>query len=95
MSTIYGKWSVEDVRNVIRGLDEKTGMNGAALSINLSPSLGDGNTLGYYCHNDTHTIRGFAFSLNYFNDEHFKDLAAVDVIRHEKREERDERTKKE
>lgn len=36
MSKLYGKWSVEDVREVIRGLDARTGMNGASISISAN-----------------------------------------------------------
>ncbi len=83
MSKLYGKWSVEDVREVIRGLDSRTGMNGASISIHLSKSLGDGSTLGTYCPSKDNCWRSFSFSLKYFNDSNFNDLAAIDVIRHE------------
>ena len=39
MSSLYGKWNVEDVRDVIHGLDEKTGMDGASISIFMSKKL--------------------------------------------------------
>lgn len=85
MSTIYGKWKREDIRAIIKSLDEKTGMHGATLPICLSKSINQGNTLGAYCpsKNGDRSWCHFEFSLNYFNDEIFKDLAAVDVIRHE------------
>ena len=35
MSKLYGKWSVEDIRDVIRGLDARTGMKGASIPIFL------------------------------------------------------------
>lgn len=83
MSTLHGKWNVDDVRKVIQSLDEKTGMNGASIHICLCRTLGDGSTLGTYHPSDDHKWRVFSFSLAYFNSEHFKDLAAIDVIRHE------------
>ena len=83
MSKIYGKWSVEDVREVILGLDARTGMNGASISIHLSKSLGNGSTLGTYRPSKENCWRSFSFSLKYFNDSNFNDLAAIDVIRHE------------
>ena len=83
MSKLYGKWSAEDIREVIRSLDERTGMNGASISIHLSRSLGDGSTLGTYRPSNDNCWRAFSFSLKYFNDSNFNDLAAIDVIRHE------------
>lgn len=83
MSKLYGKWSVEDVREVIRSLDARTGMNGASISIHLSKSLGDGSTLGTYRPSKENCWRSFSFSLKYFNDSNFDDLAAIDVTRHE------------
>ena len=83
MSKLYGKWSVEDVREVIRSLDERAGMNGASISIHLSKSLGDGSMLGTYRPSKENCWRSFSFSLKYFNDSNFNDLAAIDVIRHE------------
>jgi len=85
MSIIHGKWNVDDIRAVIYSLDMKTGMNGAALPIYLCKSLGEGKTLGTYrpgCGKDK-DFRSFSFSLAYFNDAGFKDLAVIDVIRHE------------
>ena len=84
MSTLYGNWTVEDIRGVLRTLDAKTGMDSASLCINLCKSLGnDGLILGYYHPSDNNRNRQFSFSLQYFNNERFPDLAAVDVIRHE------------
>lgn len=83
MSKLYGKWNVEDVREVILGLDVRTGMNGASISIHVSKSLGDGSTLGIYHPSKNNCWRSFSFSLKYFNDSNFNDLAAIDVIRHE------------
>ena len=83
MSKLYGKWSAEDIREVIRSLDERTGMNGASISIRLSKSLGDGSTLGTYRPSKDNCWRTFSFSLKNFNDSNFDDLAAFDVIRHE------------
>lgn len=83
MSTLHGKWSIEDIRKVILSLDEKTGMDGASISIHLCRTLGDGSTLGTYHPSDTHGWRSFSFFSAYFNDASFKDLAAIDAIRHE------------
>lgn len=83
MSTLHGKWSVEDVRKVMQSLDAKTGMTGASLPIYLHKSLVNGSTLGTYRPSNDDRWRSFSFSLVYFNDDKFKDLAAIDVIRHE------------
>ncbi len=83
MSKLYGKWSVEDIREVIRSLDARTGMNGSSISIHLSKALGDGFTLGSYRPGKDNCWRCFSFSLKYFDDSSFNDLAAIDVIRHE------------
>jgi hypothetical protein len=84
MSRLYGKWRVEDFREVIRGLDEKTGMNGASLSICAVKAMGkNGNTLGSYRPRKDASWGYFSFSLMYFDDNKFDDLDAIDVIRHE------------
>lgn len=85
MSTIYGKWKKEDIRAVIQSLDDKTGMHGASLSIYLPELINEGTTLGAYCHNKGGDMRMcyFQFSRHHFNDSEFKDLAVIDVIRHE------------
>lgn len=83
MSKFYGKWSAEDIREVIRSLDERPGMNGASIFIRLSKSLSDGSTLGTYRPSKDNYWRAFSFSLKYFNDSNFNDLATIDVIRHE------------
>lgn len=83
MSILHGKWSVEDIRAVMLSLDEKTGMNGGSLPIYLRKTLGTGSTLGIYHPSSDNSFRYFSFSLAYFNDADFKDLAAIDVIRHE------------
>ena len=83
MSKLYGKWSVEDIRDVIRGLDARTGMKGASIPIFLCKTLGDGSTLGSYSHGERSGWRFFSFSLKYFDDSNFNDLGAIDVIRHE------------
>lgn len=83
MSTLHGKWSVEDVRKVMQSLDAKTGMTGASLPIHLCKSLKNGSALGTYRPSNVNKWRCFSFSLAYFDDDKFKDLAAIDVIRHE------------
>lgn len=83
MSVIHGKWTVEDIRQVIRSLDLKTGMHGAEISIYLHKTINDGNTLAYYHPSEEKRYRSFCFALDYFDDSEFNDLAAVDVIRHE------------
>lgn len=85
MSTIYGNWKKEDIRAVIQSLDDKTGMHGASLSICLLERIDDGKTLGAYCHSKGGDMRMnyFQFSRHHFNDSEFRDLAVIDVIRHE------------
>lgn len=55
MSVLHGKRSVDDVRSVIRSLDEKTGMNGASIHISFCRTLGDGSTLGTYHPSNDHS----------------------------------------
>lgn len=85
MSVIHGNWSVGDIRKVIQSLDEKTGLNGASIPIYLYKSLGEGNTLGTYRpgSGEDKRWRCFSFSLGYFNNDKFEDLAVIDTIRHE------------
>lgn len=45
MSTLTAVWTEDKIRSIIRKLDEKTGLNGAALPIKLASH---GNALGYY-----------------------------------------------
>lgn len=83
MSALHGKWSVDDIRKIMQSLDAKTGMDGASLPIFLCREPGHGLTLGTYHPSSNNRFRYFSFSLAYFNDKNFKDLAAIDVIRHE------------
>ena len=39
MSNFYGKWAVEDVRDVLRLLDAKNAMNGASIHIGHCKTL--------------------------------------------------------
>lgn len=85
MSVIHGKWSVEDIRKVIRNLDEKTGLHGADLRIYLGKRLENGSVLGTYFrgYGDSRMYRSFSFSQAYFDNNEFKDLAVIDVVTHE------------
>lgn len=81
MSTIHGKWNVEDVRNVIQSLDAKTGMDGASIHIWLNSPIGKRQPAGTYHQSKDHCWRSFSFSLEKFNDKDFSDLAVIGVIR--------------
>lgn len=77
MSTLTKIWTEEKIRNIIRHLDEKTGLNGASLPIKLASH---GNALGYYQYVGE---KMFGFKPKFFNDPNTKEAAAIDVIRHE------------
>lgn len=77
MSTLTAVWTEDKIRSIIRKLDEKTDLNGAALPIKLASH---GNALGYYQYVGENK---FGFKPNFFNDPNTKEAEAVDVIRHE------------
>ncbi len=83
MSALYGKWTAEDIRDVIRGLDEKTGMNGASIKISMVKTFCDKTTLGVYHPSKNNEWRSFTFSQSHFNDSAFEDLGVIFIIRHE------------
>lgn len=84
MSAIHGKWTSEDIRMVIYALDEKTGMDGADLPICIYNGT-DVKALASYTpmQKGNPLFRSFRFSAKYFDNDSFKDSAAIDVIRHE------------
>lgn len=77
MSTITKTWTEDKIRTIIRKLDEKTGINGAALPIKLASH---GNALGYY---QFVGEKMFGFKPKFLNDPSTKEAAVIDVIRHE------------
>jgi predicted SprT family Zn-dependent metalloprotease len=77
MSTITKTWTEEKIRSIIRKLDEKTGLNGAALPIAFNSY---GWFLGYY---DYMEPKAFGFNRKFFNDPATKEAEVIDVIRHE------------
>lgn len=77
MSTITKVWDEEKVRNIIRALDRKTGLNGADLPILIA----GGSALGAYSCEKNNKM--FKFKANFFNNPNTKEAAAVYVIRHE------------
>lgn len=77
MSTLTKTWTVDKIRSIIRKLDEKTGLNGASLSITIS---GSGRSLGYYQYA---APKSFGFNRKFFNDPLTKESEVIDVIRHE------------
>ena len=70
-------WNIERIRQEIKGLDVKTGLNGSALPITFGDSK---RTLGQFS-----TISGgsFRFSRYYFDNPNWPVEEAIDVIRHE------------
>lgn len=78
MSTLTKIWTEEKIRDIIRHLDEKTGLNGVALPTCFGKQH---NTLGMYSSEpgDEH----FFFSLAYLNDPDYEERAAINLIRHE------------
>lgn len=77
MSTITKTWTEDKIRFIIRKLDEKTGLNGAALPIKL---VSHGNALGFYQYAGE---KQFGFKPKFINDPNTKEAAVIDVIRHE------------
>lgn len=81
MSVLREKWSVEDVKGIIRFLDLKVGMNGIDIPVYFQQSMGmNGEILGSY---QSGLLNAFTFSRQYFDDPLFPDMAAIDVVRHE------------
>lgn len=77
MSTITKTWTEEKIRSIIRKLDEKTGLNGAALPIAFNSY---GWFLGHYRYVEP---KAFGFNRKFFNDPFTKEAEVIDVIRHE------------
>ena len=72
-------WDEARIRDEMKRLDEKTGLNGAALPILFNNSK---VTLGcFYFIGDQ--ARKFEFSNHYFQDPDFPTEEALDIIRHE------------
>lgn len=77
MSFITKTWTEDKIRFIIRKLDDKTGLNGAALPIRLASH---GNALGYYQYVGE---KKFGFKSKFINDPNTKEAEVIDVIRHE------------
>lgn len=77
MSTVTKTWTEDKIRSIIRKLDEKTGLNGAALPIKLASH---GSALGYYQYVGE---KRFGFKPKFINDPNTKEAEVIDVIRHE------------
>ena len=78
MSTITRFWKEDKIRYIIRKLDEKTGLNGAALPIVLNRTK---CRLGCYRYGTE--LEQFRFSLAFMNNPATPEAAVVDLIRHE------------
>ena len=77
MSTITKTWTEDKIRSIIRKLDEKTGLNGAALPIAFNSY---GWFLGHYRYVEP---KAFGFNRKFFNDPTTGEAEVIDVIRHE------------
>lgn len=77
MSTITKNWTEDKIRSIIRKLDEKTGLNGAALPIAFNSY---GWFLGHYRYVEP---KAFGFNRKFFNDPSTGEAEVIDVIRHE------------
>lgn len=77
MSEYTRAWTIEKLREIIRKLDEKTGLNGAALDIVLFKG---GRRLGYYRKSKE---KSFGFNIKFFNDSATKEAEIVEIVRHE------------
>lgn len=78
MSTLTRNWTEEKFRFVIKNLDKKTGLSGAELRIELTEH---DDSIAAFCHNGDKAY--FRFCVSRFNDPEFKELAAIETIRHE------------
>ena len=76
MSTITEIWTEDKIRFIIRKLDEKTGLNGAALPIAFKCT---GRTLGEY----RHKPKAFRFNRKFFDTPSTGEAEVINVIRHE------------
>ena len=72
-------WFEEDIREEIRKLDKKTGLNGASFPIKFNKS---NSILAYYRSIDAKSGE-FCFSVNYFQNENYTKKEAIETIRHE------------
>ncbi len=77
MSIITKTWTEDKIRAIIRKLDEKTGLNGAALPIAFNCY---GESLGYYRYVEP---KAFGFNRKFFNGYFTSEAEVIDVIRHE------------
>lgn len=77
MSTLTKIWTEEKIRDIIRHLDEKTGLSGATLPIAFNSY---GNLLGYYRYVKP---KAFGFNRKFFDDPSTGEAEVIDVIRHE------------
>lgn len=77
MSTITRTWTEDKIRSIIRKLDEKTGLNGAALPIAFKSYE---HILGHYRRVEP---KAFGFNRKFFNSPATGEAEAIDVIRHE------------
>ncbi|MBQ8589902.1 MAG: hypothetical protein IJ486_05555 [Firmicutes bacterium] len=81
MSHYTKEWEVNDIREVISFLDEKTGLYGADYPIRLGKT-GRENRLGYFRYGPPGEGM-FCFNRDYMNSDWFREEDAIDLIRHE------------
>ena len=74
------RWPRERIRQEIRQLDHRTGLNGQRLRIDFS---NDEKTIGSFTSTQSKIPLYFTFSTRYFEDPSFTDAEVIDVIRHE------------
>ncbi len=73
------RWSKEAIRAELQKLDRITGLKGAELTVKLYAAP---EPLGYFAYKDPARMT-FGFSATRFEDPHFTEAEALDVIRHE------------
>ncbi len=78
MSTLTKIWTIEKFKRVLKSLDMKTGLSGAMLDVYF---MEDDEAVG--CFDFSSDSWCFRFSEKQFNDPNFKELAAIETIRHE------------
>lgn len=74
------RWPRERIRQEIRQLDHRTGLNGTRLAIDFSE---DEKTIGSFTHTAGNIPLHFTFSTRFFERPSFSDAEVIDVIRHE------------
>ena len=77
MPNIYGKWAIEYVRDVLRGLNAKSGMNGASIHISHFKTMGNGLAMGTYHASNDNSRRHFCFPCSMLRIVQFRHIIKI------------------